>query len=686
MARIEDLPLATPVYNDIDLFADISDSNNAKKNTIGQKVKAGLSDPTVTADDLQDWATKKVLTATERTKLAGIQVGAQVNTVTSVNWQMGVVVLDADDIADTVTRKMGNEVFDTSEKNKLDTAYTHSQAVTGNPHNVTASQVWLGNVANERQLSRTAGNFNALPLKTDIQRNLNDLMVIQDDFDSDIIKKVTVGTQYIRYSSTIQLWRPSVNYHADTLVNSTTYEIRNIVIDEVTGGMYYCTISHQSGANFASDLALWYWTPVLAWGGGSSPVYVIRGATNPTQAIPWWPRTPSGAFAGQLFANTVTADILVRDGNDWILNSAWGGWSWSWIIYSLANGTVVASTTGNRWLSSAGTGADKTYETSQEIDPLTWDTINMNFWQGGTVNFNDTDINFENNTTLNYDSTVVSNHNGDTVNYDWATINSENTEYNHINDTINYDATTTVEWGTFNSNTFNDATFTGTISWAAALWADEKIQAIWTTSNQIIPLATIPRSWIKSIQITVVWGILQISPSDYTYNTTTNEITMVTTPPINPTTIEIQYPIKDALVALPADTLQVTQTAHGFVVLDWIRYDEWTSNWVKAQADTATGLGSWHVVSIIDANTFLVSKDGTHIIPNALALWEYVLSDTTAWGYTQTLPTNNSSYILYGMEVIDSNTVNFYTVVWVSVASVNWLSYTWIYSRFIMYT
>ena len=29
---------------------------------------------------------------------------------------MGVVVLDADDIADTVTRKMGNEVFDTSEK------------------------------------------------------------------------------------------------------------------------------------------------------------------------------------------------------------------------------------------------------------------------------------------------------------------------------------------------------------------------------------------------------------------------------------------------------------------------------------------------------------------------------------------------------------------------------------------
>lgn len=590
MARIEDLPLATPVYNDIDLFADISDSNNAKSNTIGSKVKAGLSDPTVTADDLQDWATKKVLTAAERTKLAGIQAGAQVNTVTSVNWQMGVVVLDADDIADTVTRKMGNEVFDTSEKNKLDTAYTHSQAVTGNPHNVTASQVWLGNVANERQLSRTAGNFNALPLKTDIQRNMNDLVPIQDAFDSDIIKKVTVGTQYIRYSSTIQLWRPSVNYHADTLVNSTTYEIRNIVIDEVTGWMYYCTISHQSGANFASDLALWYWTPVLAWGGGSSPVYVIRGATNPTQAIPWWPRTPSGAFAGQLFANTVTADILVRDGNDWILNSAWGGWSWvnitvwvwvpvgsgtnpwdmyidyntaniyvwngtswvvnnatggswSWIIYSLSNWTVVPTTTGDRWLASTLTGADKTYETSQEIDPLTWDTINMNFWQGGTVNFNDTDINFENWTTLNYDNTVVSNHNGDTVNYDGATINSTNTEYNHTGDTINYDATTTVEWGTFNSNTFNNPTFTGNIG-VGIKWVNEQIPwwPAWSFGLDNIPM------W--DIQVSTVGGVIQIETGDYTH--TDNSQTFTTAIDTTGATLLVSYIIGSTAPATPS--------------------------------------------------------------------------------------------------------------------------------------
>ena len=170
-----------------------------------------------------------------------------------------------------------------------------------------------------------------------------------------------------------------------------------------------------------------------------------------------------------------TANIYVWNGTSWVVNNATGG-SWSWIIYSLANGTVVASTTGNRWLASTGIGADKTYETSQEIDPLTWNTINMNFWPWGTVVFDDTDINFENWTTLNYDSTVVSNHNGDTVNYDWSTINSENTEYNHTGDTINYDATTTVDGGIFNNITINNPTITWTSS-----------QSDWQQSNNTLP-------------------------------------------------------------------------------------------------------------------------------------------------------------------------------------------------------
>jgi hypothetical protein len=56
------------------------------------------------ADDIDDSATtNKFTTQTDIDKLAGIEAGAEVNTVDSVNSQTGVVVLDADDIDDTST-------------------------------------------------------------------------------------------------------------------------------------------------------------------------------------------------------------------------------------------------------------------------------------------------------------------------------------------------------------------------------------------------------------------------------------------------------------------------------------------------------------------------------------------------------------------------------------------------------
>ena len=55
-------------------------------------------------DDISDAsATNKYTTAADITKLAGIEAGAQVNTVNSVNSQTGAVVLDADDISDAAT-------------------------------------------------------------------------------------------------------------------------------------------------------------------------------------------------------------------------------------------------------------------------------------------------------------------------------------------------------------------------------------------------------------------------------------------------------------------------------------------------------------------------------------------------------------------------------------------------------
>lgn len=120
-----------------------------------------------------------------------------------------------------------------------------------------------------------------------------------------------------------------------------------------------------------------------------------------------------------------------------------------------------------------------------------------------------------------------------------------------------------------------------------------------------------------------------------------------------------------------SSSLEVTQNAHWFVDLDWLYYDSSDSTFKKAQADSISTLWSWHVVEIVDANTFKVAKDWTHAITNALALWEYVLSDTTAWGYTQTVPWDLWEYVLYWMEVISSTEVSFYTStaveVWVEV-------------------
>lgn len=118
-------------------------------------------------------------------------------------------------------------------------------------------------------------------------------------------------------------------------------------------------------------------------------------------------------------------------------------------------------------------------------------------------------------------------------------------------------------------------------------------------------------------------------------------------------------------------SLEVTQNAHWFVALDWLYYDSSDSTFKKAQANSISTLWSWHVVEVVDANTFKVAKDWTHTITNALALWEYVLSDATAWGYTQTVPGDLWEYVLYWMEVISGTEVSFYTStaveVWVEV-------------------
>lgn len=125
------------------------------------------------------------------------------------------------------------------------------------------------------------------------------------------------------------------------------------------------------------------------------------------------------------------------------------------IIYSLSDGTPIAATIWDRWMASAWAGADKTYETSQTIDPLTGDTINQNF-TNGIVNFDNTTIN-NTDSTINNTNTVTNNDEDSDINNNWNTITNTATTENNIWVTENYDNTSVTN---NNGNTTNNTNVT----------------------------------------------------------------------------------------------------------------------------------------------------------------------------------------------------------------------------------
>ncbi len=125
-----------------------------------------------------------------------------------------------------------------------------------------------------------------------------------------------------------------------------------------------------------------------------------------------------------------------------------------------------------------------------------------------------------------------------------------------------------------------------------------------------------------------------------------------------------------------ASSTEITQTWHWFIQTERLYFDETDDTYKKAQSDSVDTLWAWHVVEVIDENTFKIAKEWVHEIPNTLDLWEYVLSQDTAWGYTQTLPWDLWDYVLYWMEVLSSTHISFYTVPAIPV----WDTWDWVQS------
>ena len=89
----------------------------------------------LSADLIVDGTTNKVFTATEQSKLSGIEAGAEVNTVDSVNGQTGAVVLDADDISDSATTNKFVTAADKAAWNAKQDALTFDNVPTVNGNN-----------------------------------------------------------------------------------------------------------------------------------------------------------------------------------------------------------------------------------------------------------------------------------------------------------------------------------------------------------------------------------------------------------------------------------------------------------------------------------------------------------------------------------------------------------------------
>jgi len=171
-------PAQAPDSDDRLLVADTSDSFAATNSSIEEVVQAWLS--ASTSDQLPQGGTNLYLTSSERTKLAGIAVWADVSPVFSVQGDIGNVLLTQDDIPDGSNFVRTQNNFSDAKDDQLTDAFQHSVIISGNPHNVTQSDIWLDNVLNKEQLTKEPNDWS---FAQDQTLEDEDIFLIEDSTD-----------------------------------------------------------------------------------------------------------------------------------------------------------------------------------------------------------------------------------------------------------------------------------------------------------------------------------------------------------------------------------------------------------------------------------------------------------------------------------------------------------------------
>lgn len=249
-------------------------------------------------DDLDDTSTtNKFTTAEDISKLAGIAEGAEVNTVDSVNGATGTVVLDADDIDDATTT------------NKFTTA-TDISKLAGIEENADVTD---------------AGNVDAAgaTMNSDTDVSGNSWVLDEDDFASDSATKVPTQQSVRAYAEKRSTRSATIN------ASGTAVDFEDIAV-----GARRITLSVLSLSTSGTS-------PVIVQI-GSGGVPLTTGYSSDGIAIAGSGNTAQSSTAGFILPSA-SASNSQRGFVELVRSTAGGNWTYSGVLRLASNVLTVSS-------------------------------------------------------------------------------------------------------------------------------------------------------------------------------------------------------------------------------------------------------------------------------------------------------------------------------------------------------